>query len=636
MSPGESPNTKSSRRTFTLDNHQQQAAVHAQLERILASSWFSGSTRMSDFLRFAIHSLISGNADHLKETVIGVHVFAKDPGYSPREDPVVRVMAGRLRSKLAEYYLNDGQNDAVIIELPKGSYVPQINFVEPHPERDAAEATTVPELAYLRSRRGLLSTAIAAVLLALAAVGAWRYGAFRSTPSIAILPIESLANDPVQDYFSEGVTDAFITEIAKLPGIRVLSRTSVLRFRKTKLPVKEVAQQLGVRYVLVGTVFRQGDRIRLTTQLIAAQNEHHIWAETYDREARDLLTVESEVSAAVARQVQLRLSPREEQRLRARRTLDSVAQDTYLRARYLFMQRNPESLRRSIEYYKATIAREPNYAPAYAGLADAYAVTAGNGWLPSAEVLPHARAAANKALELDPELGEAHTTLASIADFFDWNWKVARQEFETAIRLRPNNSTAHQWYGEMLALSGKFDAGIAETKRALELDPFSPIANSSYATVLYRARKYDEALTQFRKTLELFPDHVPGYVHMGMMYIAMNRLADAITTLEKASSLTHEAPTVLSLLGCAYGRAGEREKAEAILARVLPAGQSSPMLPASVYIGLGERSKAIDWLDKGFLLRSAFMDEIRVDPFFDPLRNEPRFKNLIARFRELE
>jgi TolB-like protein len=256
-------------------------------------------------------------------------------------------------------------------------------------------------------------------------------------PTIAVLPIQSLSHDSVQDYFSDGVTDALIAELARLPGVRVLSRTSVLRFKNTKLSIKDVASQLHVRYVVEGTLFRQDKRVRLTTQLIEAHSERQLWAETYDRDERDLLTLESEVSAGIAPKIQLRLSPKEEKRLRAPRPLDLLAQDTFLRARYFMTQRSPESLNRAIAYFKATIEREPAYAPAYAGLADAsgerMAALSGRAFA--------GKSGSWTAFRLDPELAEGHSALGSIADTFDWDWKTARREFETAIGFNANDST---------------------------------------------------------------------------------------------------------------------------------------------------------------------------------------------------
>jgi TolB-like protein len=387
---------------------------------------------------------------------VGLEAFGKEASFDPRIDTVVRTEARRLRHKLAEYYNTAGQFDAIEIDLPKGGYRPVFSprLVAP------ASPPLGPISARFLGRKRLI---IAALVVATATAGVY-WLAMRSKassavaplPSIAVLPIENLSSDPEQEYFSDGMTDELITDLAKIRGLRVISRTSVLRFKKAKRPLAEIAQQLGVDYVVEGTILPLGDRMRITAQLIAARNEHHVWAESYQRNRSDALALQGEVARTIAAQINIRVTPQEQGRLSSR-AVRPDAQENYLKGRFYWHSRDPELVQKSVEYFNQAIAREPGYALAYAGLGDAYQVIASRGGGLHNDNLERARTAAKKAIELDGNLGEAHACLGGIY-VSDWNWQDAEREFRKAIELSPSYPTAHDWYGDLLGDLGRTEA----------------------------------------------------------------------------------------------------------------------------------------------------------------------------------
>jgi serine/threonine protein kinase/tetratricopeptide (TPR) repeat protein len=480
--------------------------------------------------------------------------------------------------------------------------------------------------------------AVAAVLYGLD-VGGWRArlpGRISPAPiqSLAVLPLANLSDDPAQEYFADGMTEQLITDLGQIRALRVISRTSVMHYRGTQKTVPEIARELHVDAVVEGSVVRSGSRVRIMAQLIEARSDQHLWAKSYERELRDVLAMQDEVAEAIAVEIRVQLTPQESASLTKRRPVDPKTYEAYLRGRYLWNKRTPGDLRRAIDEFEKAIDLDPTYPMAWAGLADGYSLLSDYDEQAPLETMPLARAAAEKALELDDALGEPRATLANIEWTYDWNASAAETDFERAIALRPNYASAHQWYGMYLCNRERFDDGIAELERAQALDPLSLVIEVNAARCRYYARRFDQAV----ELLEPLGQREPSYwiVHaiLGQTYLAMGRLANAIRELERACTLLPESPRNLGVLGDAYGRLGRRADALKLtgqLTRLSGKRYVPPIYRAMVYLGLGERDRAMEFLEKAYNDRSDWMVLLNTDPEFDSLRSDPRFRDLLHR-----
>jgi TolB-like protein/Flp pilus assembly protein TadD len=452
--------------------------------------------------------------------------------------------------------------------------------------------------------------------------------------SLAVLPLANLSGDPEQDYFSDGMTEELITNLGKISALRVISRTSVMRYKKTEKPLPQIARELGVDGIVEGSVLRVGDRVRITAQLIQAEQERHLWAESYERDLRDILALQSEVARAIASEIKVKLTPQEQTRLARARPVNPAAHEWYLKGRFLWERRTPEALKKSIEYFQQALEKDPGYATAYAGLADSYDVLASNGILPPKEVYPRARAAALKALELDDALAEPHAALAFILHDYDWDYAGAEREFQRALELNPHYATAHHWYGILLLAMGRLDEAMAAIERARELDPLSPRINANVGLFLYLTRHYDEAIKELSKAVKLDPSHARTYDYLEWAYQQKGMYKDAVQAAQKAASLRGESPEWVAGLGRAYERGGiraakrlELERSEAPSSRGYPRGEDI----ARLYALLDEKERALEWLERGSEERTVMPIYLRFDPQLDPLRSDPRFQDLVRR-----
>lgn len=479
---------------------------------------------------------------------------------------------------------------------------------------------------------------------------AWR----RSAPApaakimLAVLPFENLTGDPASEYFSDGLTEEMITQLAELqPGrLGVIARTSVMSYKHGDRSIARVASQLGVEYILEGSLRKSGvpggtgfgapgsrsaSRVRITAQLIQAKDQTHLWAHNYDRDLGDVLTLEREVSSDVAREIQLELTSEGYARLTRPRPVDPEAHELYLEGRFYWNKRTPEGFKRAVEYFKRSIQKDPNYAEAYAGLADSYRFLV--DILPPSEVTPKARAAAEKALAIDPNLAEAHASLGLILPCEDWDWEEAKRQFERAIELNPNYATAHQWYAEgYLTPMGRLDEALAALRVAQRLDPVSPIILTDIGKTLYFARRYDEAIAQLRRALDLDPTFpANGWLLEAYLEKGMYEQALKIIESEKVSGGRRE-----SVAGSAYvsARMGRREQARKLLAELPNLSQREHVDPgeiATAYLALGDEDQAFTWLERAYAERSNYMSSLKVWPIYDPVRSDPRFLDLERR-----
>jgi TolB-like protein/Tfp pilus assembly protein PilF len=447
--------------------------------------------------------------------------------------------------------------------------------------------------------------------------------------SIAVLPFDNLSRDPDNAYFVEGIQDEILTRLAKIADLKVIARSSTQRFQnKGDLP--QIAQQLGVAHLLEGSVQRVSDQVHINVQLIKAASEAHLWAEVYDRKLTDIFAVESEIAKTIADTLQAKLSGSEQHAIAARPTENNEAHQLYLKGRFFWNKRTANDLKKSIDYFQQAIARDPNYALAYAGVADAYVVLPGYGGGNPHDCYPKAKAAAKKALELDDTLAEAHTTLAVAIWSYEFDSVQANSEFQRAIELNPNYAIAHQQYGNTLLVPlGRFDDGIAEGKRAVELDPLSLVINADLGIDYHFAGRYDEAIAQLRKTLEMDPGYYFAYVNLAQVLEKKGARDAAIEEYQKARALNDD-PAVLGFLGHAYASSGNKAEALKILEQLKELSKQryvSAYSFALVYLGLSDKEEALRWLDQSYQDRAGSdIGWIRVDPILDPLRGDPRFE----------
>ena len=457
-----------------------------------------------------------------------------------------------------------------------------------------------------------------------------------SNKSIAVLPFDNLSRDPDNAYFAEGVQDEILTRLAKVADLKVISRTSTQHFKSAPDNLPQIAKQLGVAHILEGSVQKSGEQVRVNVQLINALTDAHLWGDTYDRKLTDIFAVESEIAKTIAETLQARLTGSEKTLITKTPTVNPEAYELYLKGRFFWNKRTGADLLKSIDYFKQAIEKDQKYALAYAGLADAYVLLPPYGAASPSESFPQAEAAARKALELDDTLAEAHTSLGQVLLFYDLDFAGSTMEFERALSLDPNYATAHHWYGgggPLLAL-GQFDRAIKEGKRAVELDPLSLINNADLGWLYFNARRYNEAEAQARKTLEMDSHFYLAHYYLGEVLQLKGQLTEAIAEYKKAAELDDD-PFVLGLLAQAYAKLGQRDEALKMLGQLQELATRRYVTSYSfalVHIALGEKDKAIDWLERAYRDRAGpDIALIKVDPFLDPLRGHARFEALVEK-----
>ena len=503
-----------------------------------------------------------------------------------------------------------------------------------------------PERAKAPWLRAALWAGISALLLGAALVGlnvvSWRDGLFsRVHPpqmrSLAVLPLENLSRDPDEEYFADSMTEAIITDLAKINALRVVSRTSVMRYKRTQKPLPEIAKELNVDAIVEGSVQRAGNRVRITAQLIHAATDQHLWAEAYERDLRDVLVLQDEVARNIAQQVRVKLTPEENIRLSSGRPVDPEAYQLYVKGRYFWAKRNQESFNRAISYFREAIDRDPSYAAPYSGLADCYVLFGSSfdvGGHPPSEVQPKAKAAALKALELDSSLADAHNSLAYVKLNYDWDWSGAEAEFKRSLELNPGYAHGHHWYAHLLFSSGRRDEALAESTRSLELDPLSPILVVHLGWHYLYTRQHDRALDQLAKALELEPSYALAHWYRGLAYEEKKMYPEALRELTKTKDLLPGNLAVQSDIGHLYAVSGNKSEAEKTIARLKQESTRTYVNLyelALIYIGLGQNDQAFDWLEKAYRERSDQLIYLKVDPRLDPIRSDSRFADLVRR-----
>jgi len=457
--------------------------------------------------------------------------------------------------------------------------------------------------------------------------------------SLAVLPLANLSGDPAQDYFVDGMTDALITELAQISDLRVISRTSVMRFKDTKKGLPEIARELNVDAVVEGTVTRSANRVRISAQLVQAAIDRHLWARSYERDVRDVIALQGELARAVAHEVQAKLTPRARAGPAARRAaVDPEAYDLNLKARFLESQwANHENIQKAVRYYEQAIAKEPTYAAAHAGLALAHLSLAAAlvEAVPPLEVIPKARAAVRKALEADEATVEAYAALGWITAFHDWEWEAGERAFRRAMELNPGHATAHMHMGHLLNTVGRHQETLALMRTARELDPLSPHILWSLPQGYLHVGALEQAVAECQKGIDLFPEFWPLHTLLGHIYLWQGRPDLALSTLERGAERSKRHPHALAILGCGLALSGRRPEAVKIAAEMSELLQQryfSPAEMAWVYASLGEAEQALAWLEKAYRERSGWMTRLRLmGPVLGNLPSDPRFQDLLRR-----
>jgi TolB-like protein/cytochrome c-type biogenesis protein CcmH/NrfG len=489
-------------------------------------------------------------------------------------------------------------------------------------------------------RRSVLAASLLAVALT-AGYLAWQRFQPASPLSgrvmLAVLPFENLTGDPGQQFFCDGITEEMIAELGALHRDRlgVIARTSSMKFRDTRKNVREIGGELGVDYVLEGSVRREGDGVRITAHLIRSSDQTLLWARTFERDTTHILAVQAEVAAAVAREIQLQLTPSQEARLAAGRTVNRQAFEAYLRGRYALNRRTAGSVQEAIGYFRAAIQQDPAYAAPYVGLADAYNQqgTFAIGGRSPRETRQLARAAARRALEIDDRMAEAYAALG-YSELYDWNWKEAEICLQQAQELNPSYPWVHLWYASFLLVHSRPEEAVRSAERALELDPLSPIVETQLGWVLNFAGREDEAMARYQSVLEKEPEFVWALWQLGSVYLQKERHAEAIALLEKALPFSGRSPAILGRLGEALARAGHTAEAEKILAELTELSRKryvSPLAFSSVYQGLGQRDEYFYWTEKAFQERANGMLYLKLWPLNRSMSDDPRFHSLLRR-----
>jgi serine/threonine-protein kinase len=550
---------------------------------------------MCRFLRLAVTETLEGRSADLKEYRFGLEVFDREASFDPGADPIVRVEARRLRAKLAKYYGSDGRYDDIVVELPKGGYVPSFRRRE-HPGAEPSASTA---------------------------------------NRIAVLPFVDLAGTGSGNCLGDGLTWELIHGLTRIESLSVVAWNSAAQLRAEGMPdIAVIREKLQVQAVLTGSIRRSADRLRVVAQMIDTASGVYLWSETYERRVDDAADIQQEISEAIIATLRIRLGSAKSNR-RTSAAYNPEAYQLYLKGRGQWNQRTESGIREALESFQQAVARDERFAAAYAGIADAYALLAEYGLQQPAEVLVQAKAAARRALEIDPSLGEAHCSLGLLIALHEWKWTEAEAHFRRALDLNPGYATAHHWLAcDFLPIFGRFEEAMREIEIAVALDPLSPIISEGRAFLLILQRRYEEAEVLVRTMIDAKPSFFRAYATLGRVLMQMRRNDEAIEMLEHATARAGDLPTILGALGQAYGRSGKFDDAQRMLSRLETMRRVS-YAPATCLaltcLGLGQVEQAVEWLEQGLDHHEFNVVLIGVHPAYDELRGHPGFEKLVAR-----
>ena len=491
-----------------------------------------------------------------------------------------------------------------------------------------------------RALRYALIGLAAAALLAAVAYWAWHGSTMHAGPSsekviLAVLPFDNLSRDPDQEFFSDGLTEEMIAQIGKLNPQRltVIARGSIAKYKDSRLTINQIGRELHADYLVQGSVRRASDRVRITVQLIQVRDQTDLWAESYDRELKDILALQDSVARTIANQIHITLTPGQQTRSPSRTNVDPEAYEAYLKGRYYWNKRTGDGLQKALIYFQQAINKDPAYGAAYSGLADCNSGLAWHGFKSPAEALPKAHAAALKAIEIDPQSAEAHASLGLVLNH-TWDWAGAEAEFKSALRLDPRYANAHHWYGDNLSVTGRHDEALLEAKQALEIDPLNLMIGTWVGLRYYLARKYDLAIEQTRKTVELDANFAAAHLVLGENYVQLGLHEKGLEELQIAASLSGNSPLYLAQVGVAHASAGRQAEALRVIAQLQTMSSEryvSPYGLAQIYAALNDKEQSFKWLQIAYEGRAVWMSYLAVDPVFHGLHSDERFHELLGR-----
>lgn len=582
--------------------------VTNQLNKILNSPLFCQSERQCRFLKYIVDHVINGNTSRLKGYTIGIDVFDRDESFDPNIDSIVRVEAARLRSKLHEYYYTLGIDDTVLIEIPKGKYFPLIRF-NVIGDHKSSQQKSVKEQIYLD----------------------------RQSPknSVAVLPLRSLSDDVNQDYFSIGITDAIITSLAKYNSLKVISLTSVMRYRNTDIPLKQIVNELNVSHIVEGTVVNEGNNIRVSTQLIEGNTEYSIWAENFDRKLNRVLKLQQELADLIASHLIQKFNPADINNP-GLRSIKPEAYELYLLGRKCRTQFTRESFYKAADYFNRAIDIDPEYAPAYSGLASCFCGLGSQGFELECpiDVIPKGLNYAERAIDIDNMLTDPYTYTAIMKLKYEWDWPGAESYFRKALSISPNDSRAHLQYSMYFESLANHEQAINEAYQAYLVDPLSKEVNMNLAWQYYQAGMLDEARDRLDHLLELEPDFWGVYWDLAHIYIAEDDFDNAIDAFKKSDNVKGGYFMPLQGLGYAYAASGRKSEAIDIIDRLVDINKNnyvSPYYFATIYAGLNDKDTCFKWLYEAFENRSRSLAWLNVAREYIPFRSDQRFKDLVNR-----
>ncbi len=492
-------------------------------------------------------------------------------------------------------------------------------------------------------RKSALVGGLAVLLIVTVSFGYWFYavrqGDAEQINSIAVLPFVNESGNAHVEYLSDGMTETLISGLSQIPKLKVKARSSVFRYKGTEVSPQTVGADLNVQAVLNGRVVERGDQLTLYLSLVDARTGNQIWGEQYNRKLTDLVSLQSDIARDVSNKLKTKLTGADEQRLVKTYTANAEAYQLYLKGRYFWYKFSPADHQKAFEYFNQAIAKDPNYALAYVGLADTYGASSTNGWIPPREGYPKGKTAARKALEIDETLAQAHTSLGGLIMFSDFDWKSAEREYKRAEELNPNYVLTYELYSYLLSALGRPDEALAKAQRGLEIDPLNTILSMDVAGAYYLGRQYDQALKEVRKAQEIEMDRPGSHIALGGIYDVKGMYQESIPEYQKAINASERTSTILGLLGHVYAVSGKRNQALKISSEMKEMSKQKYVLPydlAILYVGLGEKDKALEQLNYAYEEQSGWIIYLKVEPLFDPLRSDPRFKNLLKRMKQPE
>ncbi len=568
------------------------SSVLGQLERILASSHFVRSQLLARLLRFIVETTLDGKEQELKEYRLGVDVFDRGPDFDPRVDPTVRMHAAKLRARLAQYYAEEGRRDPLVISIPKGGYA-------------AAFTAAAGQVAAQRPEP-------------------------EEMPSIAVLPFVSMSGDPENDYFADGLTEELINVLAYVPGLRVVARTSVFRYKNAAKDIREIGNELNAKTVLEGSVRKAGSQLRVTAQLIDTATGYHLFSRTYPRELRDVFAVQEELSASVVAEIMPKVRGEAAHPVSHSHTNNIGAYNLFLKGVYTLANTFPGALE-SVKIFRQVTEQEPSYAPAWAGMAHSYFVLAWFSILRARDAMPLAREAARRAIELDETLGQGHAVLGMIQAAFEWDWEVSEKCFRRAIELQPSLSIAHHFYSILCLLpQGRIAEAVTYTDHAMNLNPFDPVLGGAASLVHFIAGNVQAAERQHEITSTANPRHPLTFMAMGFGREMKGRHEDAVGFYRKAVEFSNRAPVPVGSLAHALAKTGNQEEAQRLLQELLAAPRPSGFSLAVAHEGLGMRDEAMRWFTLAMEEREPQCVIATVDPRLHSLRSSETGRRLMS------